>query len=37
MAHRTWLRVVREVPRLPELARRLTELEKRLKRLEEEK
>lgn len=37
MAHRTWLRVVREVPRLPELARRLTDLEKRLKTLEEEK
>lgn len=37
MAHRTWLRVVREVPRLPEMARRLAELEKRLKKLEEEK
>ncbi len=37
MAHRTWLRVVREVPRLPELARRLAELEKRLKMLEEKK
>lgn len=36
MPHRLWLRVVRMIPKLPEIGKRLTELEKKFKRLEEE-
>jgi UDP-3-O-[3-hydroxymyristoyl] glucosamine N-acyltransferase len=36
MPHRLWLRVVRMIPKLPEIGKRLAELEKKLKRLEEE-
>lgn len=35
MPHRLWLRVVRMIPKLPELAKRLAALEKKFKRLEE--
>jgi UDP-3-O-[3-hydroxymyristoyl] glucosamine N-acyltransferase len=34
MAHRTWLRVHRELPHLPEMKKKMTELEKRLAQLE---
>lgn len=37
MPHKTWLRVQRILPRLPELRKKLTALEKRLRRLEGEK
>ncbi len=36
MPHRLWLRVVRMIPKLPELGKRLAELEKKFKRMEEE-
>ena len=36
MPHRLWLRVVRMIPKLPELGKRLAALEKKFKRLEEE-
>ena len=35
MPHKTWLRVQRIMPRLPELKKQVTALEKRLRRLEE--
>jgi UDP-3-O-[3-hydroxymyristoyl] glucosamine N-acyltransferase len=36
MAHKTWLKVQRIMPRLPELKKQVTALEKRLRRLEED-
>jgi len=36
MPHKTWLRVQRIIPRLPELRKKITSLEKRLRRLEGE-
>ena len=36
MPHRLWLRVVRMIPKLPEIGKRLAELEKKFKRVEEE-
>ena len=35
MPHRLWLRVVRTIPRLPDIAKRLLKLEKRFKKIEE--
>lgn len=35
MPHKTWLRVQRTIPRLPELRKQVSALEKRLRRLEE--
>jgi UDP-3-O-[3-hydroxymyristoyl] glucosamine N-acyltransferase len=35
MPHRLWLRVVRTIPRLPDISKRLLGLEKRLKKIEE--
>jgi len=35
MPHRAWLRVQRIIPKLPELARKLSEIDQRLKNLEE--
>jgi UDP-3-O-[3-hydroxymyristoyl] glucosamine N-acyltransferase len=37
MPHKTWLRVQRVIPRLPELKKKIDELEKRLSRLEDRK
>ncbi len=35
MAHRTWLRVMRIMPRLPDMKKKLSEIEKRLRHVEE--
>jgi UDP-3-O-[3-hydroxymyristoyl] glucosamine N-acyltransferase len=35
MPHKTWLRVQRTIPQLPELKKKIVELEKKMKNIEE--